>query len=808
LPWLRTLGTRVPTRGMSMASVKPVRVNLRALSDEFDRDRETLICFSHLRWDFVFQRPQHLMSRFAKMMRVFFVEEPLVGQEEPRFELKQSQHGVVVVTPVLPEDISAADAERLQRILLDRFISDQGIKQPWLWYYTPMSLAFSDHIEAGPVIYDCMDELTQFKNAPPEMSERERHLFKRADVVFTGGHSLYEAKRAFHPSVHAFPSSVDIVHFGKAKLSPPDPADQAAISQPRLGFFGVIDERMDLSLILEVADSRPDWHIILIGPVVKIDPVTLPKRANIHYLGPKSYSELPTYLAHWDVALMPFALNEATRFISPTKTPEYLAAGKQVVSTPILDVVRDYAGLQAVRIAGDGEAFIAAIEAALIATKKPELWTSQIDKQLAGSSWDQTHARMAALIRENPKHANGDIAPNIRRSPKTHRGIAETGFDYLIVGAGFAGSVLAERLAADAGKRVLLIDRRPHIGGNAYDAYNNEGILVHRYGPHIFHTNAPRIAEYLSRFTEWRRYEHRVQAFVREQLVPIPINLTTVNTLYGLSLDSAAMQHFLASRAEPMERVETSEDVVVSTVGRELYELFFRGYSRKQWGMDPSALDKCVTARIPTRTNTDDRYFQDSFQCMPKHGYTRLFENMLDHPNIKIMLNTDFGEVAGMIVYDHLIYSGPIDEYFDFRFGNLPYRSLQFRHETVDREWVQPVAVVNYPAEDVPYTRVAEYKHLTGQKHSKTSLSYEFPQSEGDPYYPIPTAENAELYKRYQALAAAEPNVHFVGRLGTYKYYNMDQVIGQALTLYGKLSGRREQKPAASVIREFANIAG
>ncbi|WP_443192186.1 UDP-galactopyranose mutase [Pseudomonas indica] len=375
--------------------------------------------------------------------------------------------------------------------------------------------------------------------------------------------------------------------------------------------------------------------------------------------------------------------------------------------------------------------------------------------------------------------------------------VGRKGFDYLIVGAGFAGSVLAERLAAGLGKRVLLVDRRPHIGGNAYDHYNDDGILVHRYGPHIFHTNAPRIVDYLSRFTEWRPYEHRVLAEVDGQQVPIPINLTTLNRLYGLDLDEAGAERFLASRAEPVADIRTSEDVVINQIGRELYEKFFRGYTRKQWGLDPSQLDKSVTSRVPTRTNADDRYFGDSFQMMPLHGYTRMFEKMLDHPNIKVMVNTDFKEIRDEVQYDHLVYCGPIDEYFGYCYGKLPYRSLRFQHETVDRERFQPVAVVNYPAEDVPYTRITEYKHLTGQQHHKTSLTYEYPSAEGDPYYPIPRPENAELYKRYQALADATPGVTFLGRLGTYRYYNMDQVVGQALALYKRIE--EAEHPQAEV---------
>ncbi len=364
-------------------------------------------------------------------------------------------------------------------------------------------------------------------------------------------------------------------------------------------------------------------------------------------------------------------------------------------------------------------------------------------------------------------------------------------FDYLIVGAGFAGSVLAERLASDAGKRVLVVEKRNHIGGNAFDHYDEAGLLVHKYGPHIFHTNSKEVFDYLSSFTEWRAYEHRVLASVDGQQVPIPINLDTVNKLYGLNLTSFQLEAFFAEKAEPKERILTSEDVVVAKVGRELYEKFFRGYTRKQWGLDPSELDATVTARVPTRTNRDDRYFTDAFQAMPKHGYTRMFERLLAHPNIKLMLNTDYREVKGVIPYRELIYTGPIDAYFDHCYGKLPYRSLEFRFETHAQGQLQPVGTVNYPNEHA-YTRITEFKHLTGQEHPKTSLVYEYPRAEGDPYYPIPRPENAERYKRYQALADETEGAHFVGRLATYRYYNMDQVVAQALTMYDKLTGKKQ----------------
>jgi UDP-galactopyranose mutase len=360
-------------------------------------------------------------------------------------------------------------------------------------------------------------------------------------------------------------------------------------------------------------------------------------------------------------------------------------------------------------------------------------------------------------------------------------------YDWLIVGAGFAGSVLAERLATERNERVLLIDRRPHIGGNAYDRYDDDGLLIHQYGPHIFHTNSKQIFDYLSRFTEWRFYEHRVLADVDDMLVPIPINLDTVNKLYGLNLTSEQLQDWFAERAEKIGEIRTSEDVVVSVVGRELYEKFFRGYTRKQWGLDPSELDKSVTSRVPTRTNRDDRYFTDEFQFMPKNGYTRMFEKMVSHPNIHVMTQTEYDDVKNVVPHRRVIYCGPIDEYFNFQFGKLPYRSLRFEHVTLDKAWHQPVGVVNYP-QTRDYTRVTEYKHLTGQEHAKTALTYEYPSAEGDPYYPIPKAENQELFKKYERLAQATPDVWFVGRLATYRYYNMDQIVGQALATFRRIN--------------------
>jgi UDP-galactopyranose mutase len=774
------------------------------------RDRQTLICFSHLRWNFVFQRPQHLMTRFAKGRRVVFWEEPVSGPLEtsPRLDHHVCpDSGVIVITPVLPDGGTEAEQNAMLGLLLDGLLAGFG-GDLIRWYYTPMMLAFSRHLEAVCTVYDCMDELANFKFAPPELTLLERELMSVADVVFTGGYSLWEAKRDRHHNIHPFPSSVDRGHFAEARTLRSEPADQAQLAWPRLGFYGVVDERMDLDLLAALADARPDWSIVIVGPVVKIDPASLPRRPNLHYLGGKPYASLPSYLSGWDVALMPFAINESTRFISPTKTPEYLAGGRPVVSTPVMDVVRLYGDLEAVQIAATPEDFVAACDRALALSRLKGAWLKDVDAALAAQSWDETFQRMNQEIsraevsgREGARPMSPLVLagrPASRRRP----------FDYLVVGAGYAGSVLAERLTSQLGKRVLVVDRRDHIGGNAYDERNAAGVLMHRYGPHIFHTNSEEVAGYLSQFTRWRPYEHRVLACVRGLHVPMPINRTTLNLLYGLDLRTDAdAEAFLADRAEPVEKVRTSEDVVVSKVGRELYETFFRGYTRKQWGMDPSELDKSVTARVPTRTDDDDRYFTDRFQAMPADGYTRLFENMLDQPGITLELGVDFDDVCDEAAYDNLIFTGPIDEYFDHRYGLLPYRSLAFDHVTLDREWFQPVGTVNYPDEATPYTRITEYKHLTGQAAPKTTITYEYPRADGDPYYPVPRAENQALYKRYEALARAAPEVTFVGRLATYRYYNMDQVVGQALATFRRIAEREGRLAVEGAMRARAVAA-
>lgn len=358
-------------------------------------------------------------------------------------------------------------------------------------------------------------------------------------------------------------------------------------------------------------------------------------------------------------------------------------------------------------------------------------------------------------------------------------------FDYLIVGAGFAGSVLAERLARGAGKQVLLIDNRDHVGGNAYDYYDEDGLLVHKYGPHIFHTNSDRVLRYLSQFTAWRPYEHRVLSSVDGRLVPIPINLTTLELLYELPFTRESAEAFYSERVEQVNPIITSEDVVVSKVGRELYEKFFRGYTHKQWGLDPSELDSTVAGRIPTRLDRDDRYFTDKFQCIPAQGYSRMFASILDHPNITVALGVDFFD-GGIPPHHRTIYTGPIDAFFGFRLGHLPYRSIRFEFETRQISRAQPVATINHP-NDHAFTRVTEFKHITGQCHPATSLCYEYPTSSGDPYYPVPASQNTALYAQYKALADRERDTFFVGRLGTYHYYNMDQVVAQALTLFDTL---------------------
>ena len=374
-----------------------------------------MICFSHLRWDFVFQRPQHLMSRFARSMRVIYWEEPMdIGQREtPYLKVRDAGEGVTTIVPHLPAGTPQNAREATLQRLLDAHVASQvGSHGGRLitWYYTPMMLPFSHHLDANLVVFDAMDELSKFRFAPPKLLALEQELIDMSDIVFTGGSSLYEAKKDRHSNVHCFPSSVDRAHFTKARSRLFDPADQEDVPRPRFGFYGVIDERFDTALLDRIAELRPDWSFVMVGPVVKIAPEDLPRRHNIHYLGPKTYKELPAYLAGWDVALMPFAMNESTEFISPTKTPEYLAGGRPVVSTPVKDVVRHYGHLEGVKIAADADSFVAACDQALELSRNPEGgWLGEADLMLSSSSWEVTFARMSGLVRELlAEHAPAD----------------------------------------------------------------------------------------------------------------------------------------------------------------------------------------------------------------------------------------------------------------------------------------------------------------------------------------------------------------------------------------------------------------
>lgn len=747
--------------------------------------RPSIICFAHLRWNLVFQRPQHIMTRLADSFDVLYWEEPREEAEGtvPRLERETLDEGLERLVPVLPAGLDEDERDVHLRRLLDLVLEARSGPRVF-WYYTPMMLAFTAGARAELVVYDCMDELANFAFAPADIAQREAALMARADIVLCGGASLYEARSHRHENIHCLPSGVDVAHFARGADGLPAPEDQAGLPGPRLGFYGVIDERLDLDLIAGIAAAKPEWTFVMVGPVVKIDEADLPRAANIHWLGRKDYAELPAYAAGWDVALMPFALNASTEFISPTKTPEYMASGLPVVSTPVRDVVAGYGSLNCIRIAGDVAGFVEACEDLLAAPDAARAtWRAEARDCLADKSWDGIAARITRELE------NGLAAR--RAANRAGSGTAPRHYDVLVVGAGFAGSVMAERIAAGSGRSVLVIDKRSHIAGNAYDHKDEAGILVHKYGPHIFHTNSRDILDYLSRFTRWRPYEHRVLAEVDGKLVPMPINRTTLNRLYGLNLaDEAEAEAYLKSVAVAVPEIKSSRDTVVAQVGEDLYEKFFRGYTRKQWGVDPSELDKSVAARVPARTNTDDRYFTDTHQCMPADGYTAMFARMLDEPRITVMTGTAFDELPDYITWDHLVWSGPIDEYFGHRLGKLPYRSLRFEHETLACEQAQPVAVVNYPAYEVPYTRITEYKHLTGQDAPVTSITREYPADEGDPYYPIPNDAAQAMYKRYDALARACDNVTFVGRLATYRYYNMDQIVGQALATWRRLDAR------------------
>lgn len=378
----------------------------------FKENQMDLICFSHLRWHFVFQRPQHLMIRFSKFKRVYFIEEPILNWTVNEYKIvKDSDHpNVHIIVPHISADVSIPERNSILKELLNTLIKNEKIENYISWYYSPLALLWSRHLSPQVVIYDCMDELSAFKFAPVELKDTERELMKLADIVFTGGRSLFEAKKWLHQNIFCFPSSIDKTHFEQARTINTDPEDQHLIPHPRLGFFGVIDERLDIDLIDKISNLKPDWQIVLVGPVVKIDPATLPQKRNIHYLGGKQYKDLPAYLAGWDIALLPFAKNESTQFISPTKTPEYLAGGKPVISTSITDVVNPYGKEDLVKIADTAEEFVLAVEE-FLNTDDPEKRIQKADLFLANISWDQTFIEMSNIIEEKLLENTSSLTP-------------------------------------------------------------------------------------------------------------------------------------------------------------------------------------------------------------------------------------------------------------------------------------------------------------------------------------------------------------------------------------------------------------
>ena len=356
--------------------------------------------------------------------------------------------------------------------------------------------------------------------------------------------------------------------------------------------------------------------------------------------------------------------------------------------------------------------------------------------------------------------------------------------DFLIVGAGLAGCVLAERLASQLNKKVLIIDRRDHIGGNCFDYYNEEGVLVHKYGPHYFRTNSDHVFQYLSQFTKWRPAEYRIKVFIDGELYPFPINRDTLNMFFKVDLKTEAeAEAFLETKKVKIEHITNSEEKIISQAGLEIYNAFFKNYTQKQWGIPPKELDPSVCGRIPIRTNTNDLYFNEKYQMMPLHGYHILFKNMLNHPKITIKLNSSFLDIQKIVTSEALIYTGPIDEFFKYKLGKLPYRSLKFEHESYNKEFYQNWVQINYPNE-FDFTRIVEIKHVTGQKIDKTTIVKEYPSSKGDPFYPIPNKSNFHLYNQYKKLAENIKNVFFIGRLAQYQYLNMDEVVARALNLF------------------------
>ncbi len=748
-----------------------------------------LICFSHLRWDFVTQRPQHLMKRFAAERRVFFWEEhipcdhPLAFLEYHPFP----EDGVIALRPRVPHWWDKPAVEAALRKLLDMLVATSVPAPPVLWFYTPMMLGFADHLCAETVVYDCMDELAAFAFADPLLVEREAALIRRAEVMFTGGHSLYEAKRDRHDAIHPFPSAVDVGHFAAARGTVAEPADQAGIAGPKLGFYGVIDERIDLALIDAVAAARPDWQIVMIGPVAKIDPAALPRRANIHWLGARRYEALPAYLAGWSVALMPFAINAATRFISPTKTPEYLAAGRPVVSTPIVDVMRHYGAIAGVRIAADAAAFVAGCEAAL-ALPPAGAWRDEADRLLAATSWDRSFEAM--------KQAMAAAGAPAMPAPAIHPAGRRPHYDALVVGAGFAGSVLAERLAQGSGKRVLVIDKRPHIAGNAFDQPTPRGF----WSTATARTSSTPTATRSS--TTCRASPH---------------GGPTSTGCWRRCAASWCRCRSTAPRSTalwPRAHRRGAGGGVPRRTGRGAGDPH-RGGRRRRRGraralrdllprLHPQAMGARPVRAGPRRDRAGADAHRHRRPLLPRQAPgdagAGLHRDVRGHARPSQHHRRDSASTSPTATCAPRTPSTPgrstrISTTASARCptaaSSSATRRMTWRSSSRSR-------VVNYPAPDVPHTRITEYKHLTGQRTPRTSISYEIPRAEGDPYYPIPRAENQALYRRYEALADALPDVSFVGRLATYRYYNMDQVVGQALATYRRLASRFEEAIAAA----------
>lgn len=743
---------------------------------------DTVICFSSARWDLAFQRTQHLMARFAKTRRVIYWQAASVGglAEHPYLDLQPCRHtGVTVAAPHLPLGLAPDAAEAALRQLLEDLFAAEAIAKPLLWYCDPDMLSFAPRQEAAAIVYDCA-----------RLADGQAALLELADLVFTAGYGLYEVLRRAHDNVHPFPSGVEVASLAQARNldHDPGPHDQAALARPRLGFHGVVDERVDLDLLARLAAARPDWSFVMIGPVIRISPADLPSCPNIRWLGGKAYGDLPRYMAGWDIAIAPLVMDDEARLFCPEETAQYLAAGLPVVTTPIPETLLHYGALDAVQTAHTWGAFLGACEGGLKLAARGTAWRQDADKVLAGMDWDEVFARMSALVDLALMARRAAIsplsAPAIRAAPAKP-------YDYLVVGAGFAGAVMAERLAAGSNKRVLIIDKRPHLGGNAHDYEDAAGIRVNAYGPHVFHTRSQEVFTYLSRFTRWRPYEHRVMSCVRGILVPQPVNRATLNTLYGLNLHTdIEAEAWLKGRAAPIDKARTARDLGVALMGGDLYDSLFAGFIRKQRGLDPSELDKAAAPQTAPRTSADDRAHLDSFQAMPAEGYARLFETLLDHRNIDILLGADFEEVRREAVYDRLVFTGRIDAFFDYRLGELPYRSIAFRHETLDQPWFQPVATVDHPDAGTPYTRVTEFKHITGQSNARTSLVYEYPSETGEPFHAAPRPEDQAAFRRYDALARQTPEVQFVGRLAAYRDMTMDQTVGQALACYRRIAER------------------